>query len=103
MNIPPRNMGLTQQSLDRHGDAVRDLATGGTNAGGDLALAPNATLTTVQDKLCTANTMVMLSPRSASAAAAPVFVQSTANGSFVLGHDSSAAVDRTFHYELRRR
>lgn len=103
MRIPARGMGLTPQNLDQHGDAVRDLAKGATNAGGDLALAPNATSTTVDDALCTENTMVMLSPRSASAAAAPVFVQSTANGSFTLGHDASAAADRLFHYELRRR
>lgn len=103
MKIPARGMGLTPQNLDTHGDAVRDLATGATNAGGDVTLAASATTTEVSNKLCTADTMVMLSARSASAAAAPVFVQATANGSFTLGHDSSAATDRAFHYELRRR
>lgn len=103
MRIPARNMGLTPQNLDTHGDAIRDLATGGTNAGGAVTLATGATSTPVTNKLCTADTMVMLSARSASAAAAPVFVQETANGTFTLGHDASAATDRTFHYELRRR
>ena len=103
MRIPIRGRALTAQNLDDHGDAVRDLATGGTNAGGDVTLAPSATTTTVEDPLCTADTMVMLSPRSASAAAAQVWVQSTAKGSFVLGHNSSAATDRAFYYELRRR
>ena len=27
----------------------------------------------------------------------------TQNGQFTVGHDASAATDRTFHYELRRR
>ncbi|MFB0490190.1 hypothetical protein ABIE45_002776 [Methylobacterium sp. OAE515] len=103
MNIPPRGNALSQENLDRHGDAIRDLATGGTNAGGTVTLAAGATSTLVSNKLCTADTMVMLSARSASAAAAPVFVQSTTNGGFTLGHDASAATDRTFHYELRRR
>lgn len=103
MIIPVRGRALTAQNLDAHGDAVRDLATGGTNAGGELTLAAGATTTTVENPLCTADTMVMLSPRSATAAAAQVWVQSTAKGSFTLGHDSAAATDRAFHYELRRR
>lgn len=103
MRIPARGNALTQANLDTHGDAIRDLASGGTNAGGDVTLDVNATSTTVQARLCTADTMVMLSPRSASAAAAPIFVRATENGSFTLGHDASAATDRAFHYELRRR
>lgn len=103
MRIPDRGRALTAQNLDAHGDAVRDLATGGTNASADVTLAANATSTTVPDTLCTANTMVTLSPRSASAASAQVWVQSSAKGTFTLGHDSAAATDRTFHYELRRR
>ncbi|MDP4005064.1 hypothetical protein [Methylobacterium sp. NEAU K] len=103
MNIPPRGNALSQANLDKHGDAIRDLATGGTNASGDVTLVANATSTPVTDKLCTTDTMVVLSPRSASAAAAPVFVRSTGNGTFTLGHDASAATDRAFHYELRRR
>jgi hypothetical protein len=103
VRIPVRGRALTAQNLDDHGDAVRDLATGGTNASGDVTLAANATTTPVQDKLCTDDTMVVLSPRSATAAAAHVWVASTAKGTFTLGHDSSAATDRAFHYELRRR
>jgi hypothetical protein len=103
VRIPARGMGLTPQNLETHGDAIRDLAKGGTNAGSTVTLNANATSTPVEDSLCTENTMVVLSPRSASAATAPVFVQSTANGSFVLGHDNSPATDRTFDYEIRRR
>ncbi|WP_345820109.1 hypothetical protein ABC766_29365 [Methylobacterium fujisawaense] len=103
MKIPARGRGLTAQNLDTHGDAIRDLATGGTNAGSTVTLVANATSTSVPDRLCTADTMVMLSPRSASAAAAQVWVEATANGTFTLGHDASAAADRTFDYELRRR
>lgn len=103
MRIPARNMGLTPQNLDTHGDAIRDLATGGTNAGGDVTLAANATRTTVTDKLCTPNTMVVLSPRTADAAAMQVWTASTENGQFTLGHAASASTDLLFHYELRRR
>lgn len=98
MRVPGRN-----EALDRHNDAIRDLATGGTNASGDLTLAPNATSTVVSDDLCTDNTMVTLSPRTANAAAARWWIQSTAKGSFTVGHDAAASTDRTFHYELRRR
>ncbi|MBE7196598.1 MAG: hypothetical protein INR70_02175 [Parafilimonas terrae] len=103
MRIPPRGNALSQTNLDDHGDAIRDLAKGATNAGGDLTLTPSATSTTVQDRLCTANTMVMLSPRTADAAAMQVWTVSTQNGSFTLGHAASASTDLNFHYELRRR
>lgn len=103
MKIPARGGAFTLQNLDLHGDAIRDLATGGTNAGGSVTLKANATSTPVDDMLCAVGALVMLSPRSASAAAASVWVQSTAKGTFTLGHDASAAIDRTFDYELRRR
>lgn len=103
MRVLSKVGGVDRAALDKHVDAVNDLATGGTNASGDVTLAPGATTTEVSNPLCTANTMVTLSPRSATAAAAQVWVQSTAKGTFTLGHDSSAAADRAFHYELRRR
>ncbi|MBN4095647.1 hypothetical protein [Methylobacterium sp. OT2] len=103
MKVPARGGALTAQNLDLHGDAIRDLATGGTNAGGSVTLAANAASTPVENMLCADGAMVVLSPRSASAAAAQVWVQSTAKGTFTLGHDQSAATDRTFDYELRRR
>lgn len=103
MKVPARGGAFTLQNLDLHGDAVRDLATGGTNAGGSVTLAPGAASTPVDDMLCTDGALVLLSPRSASAAAASVWVQSTAKGTFTLGHDQSAATDRTFDYEIRRR
>ncbi|MEG9528375.1 MAG: hypothetical protein MIL41_21840 [Hyphomicrobiales bacterium] len=103
MKLPARGMGLTPQNLDTHGDAVRDLATGATNAGGEVTLAAGATNTPVANELCTAETMVMLSARTASAASAQVWIQEAGKGAFTLGHDSSSATDRTFHYELRRR
>ena len=103
MRMPARGGAFDRGVLDRHVDAIGDLVTGATHAGGDVTLAPNATATPVTDRNCTAASMVMVSPLSASAASAKVWVQSLDRGLFILGHDLSAATDRKFHYEIRRR
>jgi hypothetical protein len=103
MKMPSRGGAFDRSELDKHVDAIGDLATGASHAVGDLTLAANATQTVVTNRLCTAGTMIAYSPTSASAAAARPWTVSSENGQFTVGHDASAATDRTFHYELRRR
>jgi len=103
VRLPVRGGAFNRSELDKHVDAISDLVTGASHAVGDLTLTPNATTTVVKDRLCTAGTMIAYSPTSASAAAARPWTVSSQNGQFTVGHDASAATDRTFHYELRRR
>lgn len=103
MKLPSKGGAADRVALDRHVDAIGDLVLGATHAGGDVTLAVNAATTPVMDRNCTAASMVMISPLTANAASAKVWVQSVAKGGFVLGHDSAAAADRRFHYEVRRR
>lgn len=78
--------------------AVRELATGGTNAAGTFTLAASATTTVVKDDLATPGCRVLFSPLSANAATAGAFHSSTASGSFTITHTSSTATDRAFDY-----
>ena len=94
--------GLTlspsERDLIRIVMAVRQLMEGRSNAVGQVTLAASpATQTTVTSPTCAAGSVVLLSPRTANAAAAlaTTFV-AAGNGSFVVTHVSSPQTDRTF-------
>lgn len=96
MRIP-----ATSEGLGRHTDAIKDLATGGTNSAGSFTLDAGATTTTVTDENCTTNSVIHVSPRSSAAAASGWWIASTQKGSFTVGHPSAAA-GCLFDYEVRR-
>ena len=99
MNVP----SLGETSLRTVIQAVRDLATGGSNAigAGTVTLTPGATETEVKDRACAPGSLPVPVPTSAPAAAAQPFVREVRAGSFVLGH-LSAPPGATLRYELRR-
>lgn len=98
MNVP----GNGERDPAKIATAIRDLASGGSNALGHVTLAPDATQTIVPDARCAPGAMIVTVPASASAAATNLWLVSTRRGSFTLGHDSSPATDRSFRYEVRR-
>ena len=100
MNVP----ALGETSLNRIIQGIRDLARGGTNAIGfaPASLAAGASETLVEDAACAPGALVLLTPLSASAAAAQVYLKEVRAGAFVLGHAVSAATDRQLRYEIRR-
>lgn len=98
MNVP----GLSETRFMVLVQAIRDLANGSSNAQGSFTLAPFATQTVVQDARCRPNVRVVPVPLSAAAGAAPWWIKGVGDGTFTIGHDSTAAVDRAFSYELRR-
>ena len=77
--------------------AVRELATGGTNAASSFALAVGATATVVKDDLATPGCWVIPAPTSAAAASSGWWVSAKGNGSFTVTH-ASAPVGATFDY-----
>ncbi|MEN3234733.1 hypothetical protein PUR29_14120 [Methylobacterium ajmalii] len=99
MNVP----GLGEIDLRRINQAIRDLATGGTNAfgAGAVTLTVGATETEVQDRSAAPGSLPMLCLTSAAAAAAQPFLHEARAGSFVLGHQP-AGPGATLRYELRR-
>lgn len=85
--------------------AIQQLSAGRSNAVGSVTLAVSpATSTTVLDRNCAAGTVPNLVPTTANAAAAQdtnyIPKATIGNGSFVIQHASSAAVDRTYLYTL---
>jgi hypothetical protein len=82
--------------------AINQLAQGRSNAAGSCTLAANASSTTVSAKNCGAGGVVLLSPRSAHAAAelaaGTLYVSAVALGSFTLAHANNAQTDRSFGY-----
>lgn len=79
---------------------IQQLAQGRSNAVGSFTLRANQTTTTVTAQNCGEGSTPIITPTSASAAAASgtTYVSAVNNGSFVVTHTSDAAVDRTFLY-----
>ncbi|MGY2052412.1 hypothetical protein [Methylobacterium sp. JK268] len=94
--------GLGETSLRRIVQAIRDMGTGGTNAlaNGPVDLAAGDR-TVVGDARCGPDSVPVVVPLDAAAAAAQVYVMATAAGSFTLGHLPGAG-GRRVTYELRR-
>lgn len=97
MNVPPRSAQTPELA-----DAVKNLAEGGSNAGGTVTLVPGATQTHVTNTLCTAAARVLLSPRSAAAVSSGAYVAANGavRGGFTITHPAAAA-GCVFDYELR--
>jgi hypothetical protein len=91
-----------EKDLRRYSTAINELGKGRSNAAGSVTLTANAASTTVTAKNCGVGSVVLLSPRSAHAAAeiaaGTLFVSTVANGSFTLTHASNAQNDRIFGY-----
>lgn len=68
---------------------------------GKVTLAAGTTTTTVTDARVSVNSAIMLSPRTANAAAAkPTMLISGTDGAFTITHANDASLDRTFDYAL---
>lgn len=74
------------------------LLAGKMNAVTTATLAAGATTTTLQDSRIGGQSIILLSPRTATAATAmtAVYVSAKAKGSATLTHNNTADVDRTY-------
>lgn len=92
---------LWQGRADEHrrklAQSIRGLLNGKMNNIQEVTLAADATQTVVKAANATANSEILLTPKSASAAAAlsTLWVQ-PGNGEVTLNHDASPATDRVF-------
>jgi len=77
--------------------AVNGLLRGESNNTSEVTLTAGATSTVISDSRITADTLVLLIPKSATAAAAmnKVFMAAAA-GAITLTHDATGDLDRTF-------
>ena len=80
--------------------AIQQLEQGRLNVVGSCTLSANAAATTVKAANCGAGSQVMLTAKTANAAAAlaTTYVSAVANGSFTLTHANNAQTDRTFGF-----
>lgn len=84
--------------------AIRELASGRSNATGLMTLTASAASTTVTDANCSAGSVVIPIPKTAHAAAewgnGTLFLSAVANGSFTFTHANNAQTDRDFAYVI---
>jgi hypothetical protein len=92
---------LGETKLSRVIQALQEVIKGNTNNVGTITLRASQTTTTVSSPIIAAGGHVVLTPRTANAAAevgnGTLYVDPvTASGSFVIHHASNAQVDRVF-------
>ena len=82
--------------------SIKRIVEGRTDNYGSVTLTANDTTTTVTNQWASENSTIVLSPRTANAAAAvaTTYVSSKLNGSFVLTHANNAQTDKTFDYAM---
>lgn len=84
-------------------EVVNNLLRGKTNNTGTVTLAASsATATTLDNALISADSVILLMPTTANAAAwmNDVYVSARTNGSATLTHSANTATDRTFAYAV---
>jgi hypothetical protein len=89
-----------EKDLTKFAFALQQLAQGRSNAVGQVTLRAGQTTTTVNNQTCGPESIVLLMPKTACAAAAlaTTHVSATAPGTFTLTHTNAASSDRTFGY-----
>lgn len=99
--VPTRSPN-TPDHLFKLAVAINQILNGGINSVGTLTLTAGATSTAVTDARAGANSVPLLIPASATAAAAvtSVYVSARAKGSFTISHNSTADTNRTYLYAL---
>jgi hypothetical protein len=99
MFAPPELVwrGREDEHRRKLAQSIRGLLNGKMNNVSEVTLVPDATQTVVTALNATANSEILLTPKSASAAAAlsSLWVQ-PGNGEVTLNHDASPATDRVF-------
>jgi hypothetical protein len=93
-------VSTNETDLTKINRAIQQLEQGRLNVAGSCTLTPGATTTTVKAPNCGAGSQVLLTAKTANAAAALAtsYLSAVANGSFTISHASNAQTDRSFGY-----
>jgi hypothetical protein len=95
-------LATDEQDLKRICAAINQLAQGRSNAVGTVTLTASAATTVTTAVNCGAGSVVLLSPKTANAAAelgaGTAYISAVANSSFTITHANNAQADRTFGY-----
>src|SRR5262245_9108572 len=89
-----------EKDLTKFAFALQQLAQGRSNAGGEVTLRAGQTTTTVNNQTCGPESIVLLMPKTLSAAGAlaTTYVSHVGPGTFTLTHANAGTADRTFGY-----
>lgn len=102
-NFPrlPPSLRKDEQNLRLIAQAVNSVVDGKMNCTGEVTLTASTTTTAVTNNLCNANSVILLQPITANAAAAigTTYIVA-ATGSFTVTHANNAQTDRNFKYVL---
>lgn len=81
--------------------AINSAIRGKLNCTGEVTLTANAASTVVIEKLCNANSVILLQPTTANAAAAigTTYIEAGA-GTFTITHANNAQADKSFKYVI---
>jgi hypothetical protein len=95
-------VGPDEKDLRRYALAIQELAAGRSNAANQVTLTANAATTTVSFDNCSADSVPVLTPLTAHAAAeigaGTLYISAVANKSFTITHANNAQTDRTFGF-----
>jgi hypothetical protein len=79
-------------------EVVNNAVNGKTNNTGTVTLADSSTTTTLNDERLGFDSVILLSPLTANAAAQNPYISTKAKGSVVITHTSVASTDLNFDY-----
>lgn len=102
-NFPFAPQKVTQdlEMLRQLKNVVNSAMNGKINCTGDCTITASAAATTINDKLCNVNSVILLQPTTAHAAAeAPTLYTVAGAGQFVLHHANNSQIDRIFKYVI---
>jgi hypothetical protein len=94
-------VGTTEKDLTKYAFAIQQLAQGRSNAVGTFTLTASAGSTTVTAPNCGADSVVLVMPTTAHAAAEignGTLYTTAANGSFTVTHANNSQADRTYGF-----
>lgn len=97
---PPKNVPNDDPYIRQLRDAATQAMNGKLNCCGEKALANGATSTAINDPLCNPNSVILLSPTTAAAAAVTGLYVVAGTGAFVIHHADPASTTAVFRYVI---
>ena len=93
-----RTLNYMGSNLREISEVTNGIMNGKTNNTGSVTLRASNTTTTITDERLGFDSIILLSPLSANAAAQTPYISTKAKGSVVITHTSVASADLNFDY-----
>lgn len=100
MSINFRKLPAMGSTPRQTAEIVNQILDGKINAVGVVTLASSTTTTSVSDRRCGAESVILLMPTTANAAAENPYVNARSKQSFTITHANNGQTDRTYAYAI---